>query len=291
MEMLKEIPLELIYRNEGQPRTDFDQEGLEVLARSIVATRGVLEPIVVRPVNGRFEIVAGERRWRASKIGGLSTIKAVVRDVDDRAMALEALVENVVRQDLNVAEEGRYLLKLLENGVEWPEICEQLGMERQYLEWKANVVEKCVPEVVWLIQKGQLSGNTGARLAKLTANGQRRFLRVINQEPMTLQEQIGLVNVIWADENQPDLPLFEETKLTEEQVQASRSFAGMIDRTIGLCMKLEQMEEKAPGTLAAALATEIDRDIEKMGQLQSRLGKLRAVLQRHNGRKAGRKVA
>lgn len=285
-----ELPLDQIDRNPDQPRREFDQAALEELACSITATGGVLEPIVVRPVNGRYEIVAGERRWRASKLADRAGIKAIVKDVDDLTMSLLALVENMVRRDLTYVEEAEYVQKLLDQDVSWDQIQAALGMERPHIEYKLKVLA-CVDEIKWLVNKGQMTGSMAARVGALSPNGQRRFLRALNQQPMTQHEQLGLIDAIWMDENQQDLPLFEETKLTEEQVQASRSFAGMIERTIGLCMKLEQMEEKAPGTLAAALATEIDRDIEAMSQLQSRLGKLRAVLQRHKGQRAGRKVA
>lgn len=263
----------------------FGQEPLEELARSIQATGGVLEPIVVRPNgNGGWQIVAGERRWRASKIAEMGTIRGIVRDVSDRQMALLSLVENLVRKDLNVAEEGRYLEKLLQEGVSWNEICESLGTERQYLEWKVDVVQRCTDQVVWLIKQGTLSGSMGWRLSKLSANGQARFLREVNQRPMTVQEQIGLVNAIWADENQVEM--FPEVKLTEEQVEAARSFQAVLDKAISAAIKLERLEGEKPGTVGTAMATQLDMSVQKIGNLVGRLNAIQRGLQRRQGQMA-----
>ena len=121
MEQVREIVLDQIEPNPDQPRTVFGQDALEELARSIKATGGVLEPILVRPENGTgtFRIIAGERRWRASRLAGLDTIRCLVTDVDDEKMALLALAENMVREDLTVVEEGRYLRRLLDAGSFW----------------------------------------------------------------------------------------------------------------------------------------------------------------------------
>lgn len=110
--VLKTLPVDLIQRGKYQPRRDMQQEALEELADSIKA-QGVMQPIVVRGVgDGRYEIIAGERRWRATQLAGLDAIPAVVRDVtDDVAVAL-ALIENIQREDLNPIEEAHALNRL-----------------------------------------------------------------------------------------------------------------------------------------------------------------------------------
>lgn len=290
MEQVLDLPLDKIEPNPGQPRTEFDQEALEELGRSIVATDGVMEPIVVRPNgNGGYQIVAGERRWRASKIAEMGTIRGIIRDVDDKQMALMSLVENVVRRDLNTAEQGEFLKKLLESGVGWDEICEVVGTERKYLEWKVVIVEKCVSQVVWMVKEGHMSNDVAWGLGKLSQAGQMRFLRTLNRQPMTYQEQLGLVNAMWAEENQAEM--FEETKLTEEQVGAAQAFRACLDRAISAAVRLEKLEKANPGTLGLAMATEMDLSIEKMGQLQQRLGGLRRSLQQAKGRMARKEAA
>jgi ParB family chromosome partitioning protein len=111
---LRELPLDIIQRGKYQPRIDMHPEALEDLANSIKA-QGVVQPIVVRPVgSGRFEIIAGERRWRASQIAGLDTIPVIVRDVPDEAAVAMALIENIQREELNPVEEANALHRLIE---------------------------------------------------------------------------------------------------------------------------------------------------------------------------------
>ena len=106
------LPLDLVQRGKYQPRRDMDPAALEELAQSIKA-QGVMQPIVVRPIaNGRFEIIAGERRWRASQQAGLETIPAMVREVPDQAAIAMALIENIQREDLNPIEEAVALQRL-----------------------------------------------------------------------------------------------------------------------------------------------------------------------------------
>ncbi|HEY7883725.1 MAG TPA: ParB/RepB/Spo0J family partition protein, partial [Cellvibrionaceae bacterium] len=109
---LMHIPVELIQRGKYQPRRDMHQEALEELAESIKA-QGVMQPIVVRLIDAeRYEIIAGERRWRATQLAGLDKIPAVVRDVPDEAAIAMALIENIQREDLNPIEEAMALKRL-----------------------------------------------------------------------------------------------------------------------------------------------------------------------------------
>ena len=109
---LQHLPLDLIQRGKYQPRRDMDPQALEELASSI-RSQGVMQPIVVRPIEGnRFEIIAGERRWRASQQAGKDTIPAMVKDVPDEAAIAMALIENIQREDLNPIEEAVALQRL-----------------------------------------------------------------------------------------------------------------------------------------------------------------------------------
>jgi len=109
---LKHVPVEFIQRGKYQPRRDMNQEALEELANSIRA-QGVMQPIVVRPVGpNKYEIIAGERRWRASQLAGLDTVPVVIRDVPDEAAIAMALIENIQREDLNPMEEAIALSRL-----------------------------------------------------------------------------------------------------------------------------------------------------------------------------------
>ncbi|MDX1443823.1 MAG: ParB/RepB/Spo0J family partition protein [Gammaproteobacteria bacterium] len=111
---LREVAIDLLQAGKYQPRHDFQQEALEELAASIRA-QGVVQPIVIRPIDGgRYEIVAGERRWRAAQIAGLHEIPAVVRNVPDSAAIAMALIENIQRENLNPLEEASALNRLIE---------------------------------------------------------------------------------------------------------------------------------------------------------------------------------
>lgn len=111
---LRQLPVDMIQRGRYQPRLDMHPESLNELADSIRA-QGVIQPIVVRPVaNDKYEIIAGERRWRAAQLAGLHEIPVVVRDVADRAVVAMALIENIQREDLNPMEEARALQRLID---------------------------------------------------------------------------------------------------------------------------------------------------------------------------------
>lgn len=111
---LRELPVDIIQRGKYQPRVDMHPESLEDLANSIKA-QGVVQPIVVRPINGgRFEIIAGERRWRATQLAGIDSVPAIIRDVPDEAAVAMSLIENIQREELNSMEEATALHRLIE---------------------------------------------------------------------------------------------------------------------------------------------------------------------------------
>jgi len=134
---LANLPLDLLQRGKYQPRVDMRQESLQELADSIKA-QGIVQPIVVRPVDGadaagsqRYEIIAGERRWRAAQIAGLATIPAVIRRVPDEAAIAMALIENIQRENLNPLEEARALERLIsEFGITHQQAADAVGRSR-----------------------------------------------------------------------------------------------------------------------------------------------------------------
>jgi ParB family transcriptional regulator, chromosome partitioning protein len=130
-ERVTSLPLDLIQRGRYQPRRDFDPDSLRELADSIAA-QGVIQPIVVRPLSeNRYEIVAGERRWRACQQAGLAEIPVVVREVDEQAAIAIALIENIQRADLNPLEEATALQRLLsEFGLTHQQVAEAVGKSR-----------------------------------------------------------------------------------------------------------------------------------------------------------------
>ncbi len=128
---LRNMPVDLLQRGKYQPRQDFDQEALEELANSI-RSQGVIQPIVVRPVGKeRYEIVAGERRWRAAQLAGLQEIPAVIKEVSDQATMAMALIENIQRENLNPIEEATALQRLIEEfGLTQQQAADAVGRSR-----------------------------------------------------------------------------------------------------------------------------------------------------------------
>jgi ParB family chromosome partitioning protein len=128
---MKHLPVDILQRGAYQPRIDMNPEALEELANSIRA-QGVVQPIVVRPIGGgRYEIIAGERRWRATQLAGLHEIPAVVRDVPDQAAMAMALIENIQREELNPMEEAQALYRLIEEfGLTHQQTADAVGRSR-----------------------------------------------------------------------------------------------------------------------------------------------------------------
>ncbi len=127
---LRQVPVEQIRRGEFQPRQNIAQQGLEELADSIRA-QGLVQPVVLRPVDGGYELIAGERRWRASQLAGLHEIPAVIKDVPDQAAAAMALIENIQREDLNPLEESQAIKRLIEEfGLTHQQAAESVGRSR-----------------------------------------------------------------------------------------------------------------------------------------------------------------
>ncbi|MDE0411937.1 MAG: ParB/RepB/Spo0J family partition protein, partial [Gammaproteobacteria bacterium] len=127
---LRTLPVELIHRSPYQPRGQVSPEALEELADSI-RRQGILQPVVVRRVEGEYQLIAGERRWRAAQQAGLLEIPAVIRDADDQEAAALALVENLQREDLNPLEEARAYSGLVEQfGLTHQEVGEAVGRSR-----------------------------------------------------------------------------------------------------------------------------------------------------------------
>ncbi len=159
-----EISLMDIEPNLGQPRKEFDPEALEELADSI-KRYGLLQPLVVRPINGgRYQLVAGERRWRASRIAGLSAVPAIVKELSDGETAEIALVENLQREDLNPIEEAAGYKSLMEDfGLTQEEVAVRVGRSRPAVTNAMRLLD-LPDEVLDMVKKGTISAGHGRAL-------------------------------------------------------------------------------------------------------------------------------
>ncbi len=157
---VQRIPIDLLQPGRYQPRRNFSPGALAELTRSI-ATEGVIQPILVRPLGGtqpqRYEIIAGERRWRAAQAAGLEHVPAIVRDTDDRSTLVQALVENIQREDLNPVETARAVQRLIDEfGLTQQEAAERVGYSRESVSHLLRVLS-LAPPVLALLEKGELS--------------------------------------------------------------------------------------------------------------------------------------
>jgi ParB family transcriptional regulator, chromosome partitioning protein len=175
-EELRELPTEMIAPNPHQPRQRFDEESLVALAESI-KVRGVLQPVLVRPIpGGTYELVAGERRWRAARLAELETLPAIIRHHDDAASLEVALVENMAREDLNPVEEARACAALTEElGLSREEVGQRVGRSRVAVSNLIRLLD-LPDEALAAIEARDLSEGHGRALLLAPDHGDRRRL-------------------------------------------------------------------------------------------------------------------
>lgn len=169
---VQEVLVSMIQPNPNQPRRRFEEAPLNELADSI-RSHGVLEPIIVRPMGTGYEIVVGERRWRASQLAGLNTVPAIVRELSEREAMELALVENLQREDLNPVEEAEAYQRLLEEfGLTQEEVAQRVGKERSTVANRLRLLGLRGKARTWL-EEGRLSAGHAKVLLSLGSEGQR----------------------------------------------------------------------------------------------------------------------
>lgn len=176
LEELRELPVELIAPSPHQPRRAFDEESLVALGDSI-KLRGVLQPVLVRPLaGGKYELIAGERRWRAAQLAELATVPAVVRHHDDATSLEVALIENMVREDLNPVEEARACAALVEDlGLTREEVGLRVGRSRVAVSNLIRLLD-LPDEVMTLLERRELTEGHGRALLLAEDHAERRRL-------------------------------------------------------------------------------------------------------------------
>jgi ParB family transcriptional regulator, chromosome partitioning protein len=189
---LEQIPVDQIHPNPRQPRKKHDSDAASGLADSVRA-QGVIQPVVVRRrVEGGWELIAGERRWRAAREAGLRILPAVVRDADDRESLLLALVENVAREDLSPVEEARaYALLTDDFGLSLGEVSERVGRSKPAVSNRMRLLDLS-DDVLALVERGELSeGHARAVLAVPDQEGRRWLAREIVKTGMSVRAAEG----------------------------------------------------------------------------------------------------
>ena len=190
---LKEVDVDLIQRGPWQPRTQFEEEALQELADSI-STQGVIQPIVLRASEGgRYEIVAGERRWRASQLAGLDKVPAVIKNFDDQTAAAVSLIENIQRENLNPLEESTALLRLMnEFEMTHQEIADSVGRSRASV---SNLLrlQDLNADVKELLSNRSIEMGHARALLGITGNAQSTLARQVAKKGWSVRETEQLV--------------------------------------------------------------------------------------------------
>ena len=191
--ILKQLPVDLIQRGKYQPRRDIDPESLQELADSI-KVQGVMQPIVVRPIaDRRYEIIAGERRWRATQLAGLDSIPALVREVPDSAAIAMSLIENIQREDLNPIEEAAALMRLQQEfELTQQEVANAVGKSRSTV---ANLLRlmSLQDDVRRLVEHGDLEMGHARALLALEAGQQSQAAHSVVGKGLSVRQTEALV--------------------------------------------------------------------------------------------------
>ncbi|MBR9909948.1 MAG: ParB/RepB/Spo0J family partition protein [Gammaproteobacteria bacterium] len=220
---LSQLPVEFIQRGKYQPRRDMNQQALQELAESI-KNQGVMQPIVVRPIAAdRYEIIAGERRWRATQLAGLDTIPCVIREVTDEAAIAMALIENIQREDLNPIEEAIALKRLQDEfGLTHQEVAEAVGKSRTTITNLLRLIS-LTEDVKTLLEHGDLEMGHARALLTLEDGEQSDIARQVVAKGLSVRQTEALVRKI-----QQGLPKIEVEKADADVSKLEESLSEKI---------------------------------------------------------------
>lgn len=187
-EEVRDVEIDLVRPSQQQPRTTFDEAKLQELAQSIRAS-GIIQPLLVRRRGGLFELVAGERRWRAAQLAGLTKVPAIIREIPDEKILELALIENIQRQELNPVEEANAYRKLIDSlNLTQDQVAERVGRDRTFITNYLRIL-RLPTEIQSLIEGEKLSfGHARALLGLANSQAQRRFAQKIVKNNWSVRE-------------------------------------------------------------------------------------------------------
>lgn len=205
---LKYLPVEYLQRGKYQPRRDMDQEALEELAESI-RQQGIMQPIIVRELSkNKFEIIAGERRWRAAQLAGLDKVPTIIREVEDNAAVAMALIENIQRENLNAMEEAIALQRLQEEfDLTQQQVAEAVGKSRSTVTNLLRLIQ-LTDEVKLMLEHGDLEMGHGRAMLSLRPEQQIQAARLVESRSLSVRQTEALVRKL--QEQQKEKPNKEQ---------------------------------------------------------------------------------
>jgi ParB family chromosome partitioning protein len=261
---LRRLPVEVVVPNPHQPRRSFDEAGLLTLARSL-EDRGVLQPILVRPLpGGTYELIAGERRWRAAQLAGMETVPAVVRPDDDAASLELALIENMAREDLNPVEEARACAALVEElGLTREEVGRRVGRSRVAVSNLLRLLD-LPDEALGLLEAGALSEGHGRALLLAPDHGDRRRLaRSALAEGWSVRETEARARATASPDPEP-APRARR-RPHPDQVEAAERLGEAFGRALGADVRVTPRAEGYQVSLAFSSLDEALEAAERLG--------------------------
>ncbi len=256
-----DIAIDLIDPSPVQPRSRFDERALNELAMSI-RENGIVQPILLRPRGSRYELIAGERRWRAAQVAGLQRIPAVVREIPDDKLLELALIENIQREDLNAIEEARAYKNLIDTvGLTQESLAQRVGRDRSYITNHIRLLR--LPEDLQvLVQEGKISGGHGRTLLGVDdPNLQRTVARKITDDGLSVRETERLINQL---ANRPGKSLSAKTpnKSNDPNIKAAES---KLRRKLGTRVTIVPHNSRPGGTIEIEYYA--DRDLDRFYEL------------------------
>ena len=253
-----EIPIELIDPSNLQPRTVFDDAKLGELAKSI-RSNGVVQPVLLRRKGNRFELIAGERRWRAAEMAGLTKIPATIRNVSDDKVLEIALIENIQREDLNPIEEATAYKKLIDNlGLTQETVAERVGRDRSYVTNYLRLL-KLPEDIQALLQAGRIStGHARTLLGVDQPDIQRRIARRIIDQELSVRATEQLIRLAGMKLTQPEMK--SGSKKSRESDPNIRAAETRLRRRFGTKVRIVQTANSSAGRIELEFYNQTDLD-------------------------------
>lgn len=268
--MYPQVDIDQIVPNRQQPRERFDDQALESLANSL-KIQGVLQPVLLRPLpDGKYALVAGERRWRAAQRAGLLKIPAVIRDIPDDRVLEYALIENLQREELNPIEEARAYRALLDEvGLTQQDVAERVGRQRATVANSLRLLGLAEP-VQQLLRKGELSAGHGRAIAALDSPSEQiQMASLATRDGLSVRDLES--RIARARKSAMGAPAARAASRKDPNVVAAEE---KLQRTLGTKVRIFQ-DKKGAGRLEVHFfsAEELDRVYELMLQLGHRIRK------------------
>ncbi len=251
---IRDIEIDLIRPGQQQPRTSFDPEKLEELAQSI-RTSGIIQPLLVRPRGGLFELVAGERRWRAAQLAGMSRVPAIIREIADDKLLELALIENIQRQELNPIEEANAYKRLIESlNLTQEEVAKRVGRDRTFVTNYLRIL-KLPSEIQQLLESEKLTfGHARALLGLADVILQRRYAQKIVKHNWSVRETERRIK-----------HALQETLATQPQASTQsdpniRAAEAKLRRHLGTQVQILPAKGSVPGRIEIQYYSALDLD-------------------------------